>query len=292
MMNWIYVDKDTYEVKFGTRAWAEPNLTGPFDCTRQDRRLTFAGWEGFCLVKEGDFWALYFDLDDDMLKSKISRGTPVLEIELTRKEMRVRRPPRKEPYDDEKKNNGDGEKIIEAQTSHTGDTATVKQDINTDKASATCVSVEGESSTPLLANVSLDQSEIGPETSKPDVLCPTYSTESTQIFMEKQQKKSNNYRAPSVEDVPDEETISPLVMPLCGLGELDPSEQAPNCLSMGKDADDSYCTTQIDNRKPSVEYASDEDGKVSRTSTCYQWNERKRNERWPSADDLECLDVD
>ncbi|KAJ2893724.1 hypothetical protein MKZ38_008310 [Zalerion maritima] len=95
MMNWIYVDKDTHEVKFGTRSWAEPNLTGPFDCTRQDRRLTFAGFEGFCLVQEGDFWSLYFDLDDDMLRSKVARGTPVLEVELTRKEMRVKRPPRK-----------------------------------------------------------------------------------------------------------------------------------------------------------------------------------------------------
>ncbi|KAI1099542.1 hypothetical protein F4804DRAFT_349302, partial [Jackrogersella minutella] len=90
IMNWIYIDRNTYELKFGTRSWAQPNWPGPFDCSRQDRRLTFAGWEGFFAVKEGDFWALYFDVDEDNLKSKVKEGTPVLEVELLRTEMRVK----------------------------------------------------------------------------------------------------------------------------------------------------------------------------------------------------------
>lgn len=89
IMNWVYVDKDTYEVKYGVRLDAQPNLTGPFDCTRQDRRLTFDGWEGWCAVEEfPTLWALYFDVDDDGLRSKIAPGTRVLEVELTRKEKR------------------------------------------------------------------------------------------------------------------------------------------------------------------------------------------------------------
>ncbi|RDW59638.1 hypothetical protein BP6252_12725 [Coleophoma cylindrospora] len=88
IMNWIYVDRDTYEVKFGTRPYAEHNLKGPFDCTRQDRRLTFGGWEGFVVVQEGNFWALYFDRDNDKLKSKLKAGIPVIEVELLRKELR------------------------------------------------------------------------------------------------------------------------------------------------------------------------------------------------------------
>jgi hypothetical protein len=90
IMNWIYVDRDTFEVKFGTRPYAESNLNGPFDCTRQDRRLTFGGWEGFVVVKEGDFWALYFDRNMDNLRSKVKEGTPVLEVELLRQEMRTK----------------------------------------------------------------------------------------------------------------------------------------------------------------------------------------------------------
>ncbi|KAF2460439.1 hypothetical protein BDY21DRAFT_361394 [Lineolata rhizophorae] len=87
IMNWIYVDRETYECKYGVRAAAQPNLTGPFDCTRQERRMTFEGWEGFVAVEEGPgIWAVYFDREDNGLRQKIIPGTRVLEIELTRKE--------------------------------------------------------------------------------------------------------------------------------------------------------------------------------------------------------------
>lgn len=92
IMNWVYIDKETCEVKYGVRADAQPNLTGPFDCTRQDRRLTFDGWEGWCAVERAPgLWGLYFDLDDDGLKSRLDPGTKVLEIELSRKEKRFQK---------------------------------------------------------------------------------------------------------------------------------------------------------------------------------------------------------
>lgn len=92
-MNWIYIDRHTYEIKFGTRLYAEPNYSVPFDCTRQDRRLTLGGWEGFLAVKEGDFWALYFDIEQDKLGSKLlPEGTPILEIQLLRTEMPLPQP--------------------------------------------------------------------------------------------------------------------------------------------------------------------------------------------------------
>lgn len=92
IMNWVYVDKDTCEVKYGVRADAQPHLTGPFDCTRQDRRLKFDGWEGWCAVEQAPgLWGLYFDLEDDGLRSKLEPGMRVLEIELTRKEKRFRK---------------------------------------------------------------------------------------------------------------------------------------------------------------------------------------------------------
>lgn len=87
IMNWVYIDRETHEAKYGVRADAQPNLTGPFDCTRQDRRLTFDGWEGWCAVEEYEgYWCLYFDVDDDGLRSQVPIGTRVLEIELSRKE--------------------------------------------------------------------------------------------------------------------------------------------------------------------------------------------------------------
>lgn len=93
-MNWIFVDRNTYQMRFGTRAVSDGNFTGPWDCTRQDRRLTFAGWEGFCAVlEEGGIWGLYFDRDGDTLRGKLGPGRVVIEIELLRKELKTRKPP-------------------------------------------------------------------------------------------------------------------------------------------------------------------------------------------------------
>ncbi|KAF4303285.1 hypothetical protein GTA08_BOTSDO08754 [Botryosphaeria dothidea] len=90
ILNWIYIDSNTYEVKYGVRVDAQPHVTGPFDCTRQDRRMTCDGWEGFVAVEEYPaVWALYFDRDDDGLRGKLPFGTRVLEIELHRREKKV-----------------------------------------------------------------------------------------------------------------------------------------------------------------------------------------------------------
>jgi len=92
IMNWVYIDRETHQVKYGVRDDAQPNLTGPFDCTRQDRRLTFDGWEGWCAVEETPgSWALYFDVEDNGLTSKVAPGIKVLELELSRKEKRFQR---------------------------------------------------------------------------------------------------------------------------------------------------------------------------------------------------------
>ncbi|KAL2067615.1 hypothetical protein VTL71DRAFT_2040 [Oculimacula yallundae] len=92
ILNWIYVERETYQVKYGVKADADPNITGPFECTRQDKRLTLDKWEGFLAVKEDDGeWGLYFDIDEDMLVGKLGEGKEVLEVELCRWEKRVRR---------------------------------------------------------------------------------------------------------------------------------------------------------------------------------------------------------
>lgn len=89
-LNWIYVDKDTYEVKYGTRKECEGHLVGPWNCTPIEKRTMFDGWEGFVVVdqREGG-WALYFDLEDDLLQEKVPPDRRVVEVELIRKEMRI-----------------------------------------------------------------------------------------------------------------------------------------------------------------------------------------------------------
>lgn len=101
MLNWIYIDKDTYQVKYGVRDSAQPHITGPFDWSSQDRRLVLEGWEGFVAVEEDPgIWALYFDRDDNGLKDKVPFGARVLEVELSRREKKIPKPepePAEEP---------------------------------------------------------------------------------------------------------------------------------------------------------------------------------------------------
>lgn len=88
-LNWIYMDLDTYQLKYGNRVESEGHLVGPWDCTRIEKRLTLDGWEGFMAVQEGRGgpWALYFDHDDNGLAGKVAQKR-ILEVELTRKERR------------------------------------------------------------------------------------------------------------------------------------------------------------------------------------------------------------
>jgi len=92
-LNWIYVNSDTYEVKYGTRVVSEPHLVGPWDCTRIDKRITLESWEGFMAVRETPgSWALYFDREDDGLNGRILPEKRTLEIVLTRRERRQTKP--------------------------------------------------------------------------------------------------------------------------------------------------------------------------------------------------------
>jgi len=80
MLNWVYVDKDTYELKYSNRSGSIEHIVGEWDWTDefQDSCLSFDGWEPFvaveeknCLNEEGrPRWALYVDYEDDGLKGR------------------------------------------------------------------------------------------------------------------------------------------------------------------------------------------------------------------------------
>ncbi len=85
MLNWIYIDKKTYRLRYGVRAVAEQHLIGPMTLVAgcDEWRVAFNGWEGFAAVQKGDSWTLYFDKDDDGLAHS-SHGNTVVEVELIR----------------------------------------------------------------------------------------------------------------------------------------------------------------------------------------------------------------
>lgn len=129
ILNWIYVDKETYEVKYGVRDIAQPHITGPFDCTRQDRRLTFEDWEGFVAVEEHPMvWSLYFDRDDNGLKGKIPKSTKALEVVLTRQERKKMKEDAKQPTVTDKEK---AEQAGDHQTTYTQGAAVEKMEFET-----------------------------------------------------------------------------------------------------------------------------------------------------------------
>ncbi|KIW08980.1 hypothetical protein, variant 1 [Verruconis gallopava] len=84
-LNWIYVDRKTMELKYGSREQAQRQLVGPFGCTEDEVGLTLEHWEGFVAVEERkDTWALYYDRDDDGLRDTVFR-TRVLQCSLERR---------------------------------------------------------------------------------------------------------------------------------------------------------------------------------------------------------------
>ena len=84
-LNWIYVDRRTMELRYGSREQAHGHILGPFGWTDDEVGVTLEHWEGFVAVEERkDKWALYFDRDDDNLRDTVTR-TRVLQCSLERR---------------------------------------------------------------------------------------------------------------------------------------------------------------------------------------------------------------
>jgi hypothetical protein len=88
-LNWVYVDKDARELKYGPRKEAKHHIIGPWDWTEEDQQgLTLAGEESLIAVEEekgGYGWAVYWDQDDDRLKGHdVGRQKRVLRCSLER----------------------------------------------------------------------------------------------------------------------------------------------------------------------------------------------------------------
>ncbi|KAK5109951.1 hypothetical protein LTR62_006440 [Meristemomyces frigidus] len=87
MLNWIYVDNTTYELKYANRSGSIEHHVGSFDWTSDDLDscITFDDFEGFVAVEEQPGkWALYFDMDDDGLKG-IGKAKKAVEVSLVRR---------------------------------------------------------------------------------------------------------------------------------------------------------------------------------------------------------------
>lgn len=68
LLNWIYADKVTHELKYGNRTQSVAHVVGPWDWTKDERVILLEDKNAFVAVEEADGeWALYFDRDGDEL---------------------------------------------------------------------------------------------------------------------------------------------------------------------------------------------------------------------------------
>ncbi|KAJ5028407.1 hypothetical protein PSV08DRAFT_280500 [Bipolaris maydis] len=99
MLNWVYCDKNTYELRYSNRTGSIMHHIGVWDWSEDESHLTFDGWEGFVAIdewdgadedpstpwgREGLRWAVYFDKDDNGLKGR-RKGRDMFEISLKRR---------------------------------------------------------------------------------------------------------------------------------------------------------------------------------------------------------------
>ncbi|OCK75656.1 hypothetical protein K432DRAFT_308023 [Lepidopterella palustris CBS 459.81] len=95
MLNWIYMDRTTQELRYGNRTASIAHVVGAWDWTDDEAGLVLEGRELFVAVDEGEAgmeersglrWALYFDRYDDKLgRGKMVGGREVLECSLERR---------------------------------------------------------------------------------------------------------------------------------------------------------------------------------------------------------------
>lgn len=88
VLNWIYIDKDTLELKYASRSGSIAHHVGSYDWTTEESTnsfITFDDWEGFTAVQqENGQWVLCFDLNDDGLEAH-AKGSKTAEIQLQRR---------------------------------------------------------------------------------------------------------------------------------------------------------------------------------------------------------------
>jgi hypothetical protein len=85
MLNWLYVDKDTLELKFGNRTQSTEHIVGHWDWTEDQSGLLLKKKELWAAVEEEEgVWALYYDINENGLAGVIDPAKVVVEISVDR----------------------------------------------------------------------------------------------------------------------------------------------------------------------------------------------------------------
>lgn len=86
LLNWLYVDKDTAELKYGNKTQSVSHLVGPWDWTKDEIRITFSKKQLFIAVEDprSKIWQIYYDIDDDGLSKFVTGKKRKVYVDLVR----------------------------------------------------------------------------------------------------------------------------------------------------------------------------------------------------------------
>lgn len=90
LLNWIYIDKDTLEIKYGNRSASIEHHVGPWEWSEDEEQVIFDDMEAafsnafYAVEKARGQWQLYFDLNGDALDEYIPRNMKKLLVQLHR----------------------------------------------------------------------------------------------------------------------------------------------------------------------------------------------------------------
>jgi hypothetical protein len=83
MLNWIFIDRETFEIKYGNRTAAQNHIVGPWGWTESEEMLIVEEKEAFVAVQEEDeSWDLCYDRMGDW--SGLPAEGRILDISLRR----------------------------------------------------------------------------------------------------------------------------------------------------------------------------------------------------------------
>lgn len=91
MLNWIYCDKETLELRYGNRTASIQHVVGPWNWTEDEAGVLLEDWEGFVAVEENERedglkWAVYYDkYNDDLASGRKVNGMRLLQCSLERR---------------------------------------------------------------------------------------------------------------------------------------------------------------------------------------------------------------
>lgn len=100
MLNWIYADTNTHELKYGNRTQSVDHVVGPWDWRDDETVVTLEKKSKFLAVEGQDGWEVYFDRNGDGLRGRIDGDAMVVDIGFRRRII--------ENNDQDKKGDGDG----------------------------------------------------------------------------------------------------------------------------------------------------------------------------------------